>query len=537
MDTKTLKSLTKDELIKIIHDLQLKCDLQEKGVDEGEVDFKNLVEAASDIIFVLDSQGNLIYRNRAWEELFPYTREEAIGMHYSVYLPAIEIDRATTVFNQILKEGEEIQNEKMKTFDQEGNVVYLMANLSPIHSSDGTITGLFGILRNITEMHLMEKKLKENTRRLEEKVKEQLRQAEELKRVTSLNDEIINNSPIGIFTIDPTGIIMTENPALKKIIGYPGNESRTGLNVTELPGFIGTDLGKYLDEVTVKRKPVVLKNLQYQPIEQERTLTLNIRANPILDYDKQVKSILIIVEDATEQAQIQKRMQRAEKLSAMGLLAAGVSYELKVPINLLTIDLNFIENNIDESSPMRDYLQSMKDELGRINQITEQLLNLGKPSEDEKEECEVHKLITSHPIQIMLNRLQKDGFNVETSYPEESPCVRVRRSQLIQSLLHIIANAEEAMPEGGDLKVSVDSYKKNDETFAVIIIEDSGIGIPKENMQKIFQPFFTTKGQKSTGLGLMVTYSIIENAGGAIGVKSTPGVGTSFKIVLPAVAE
>ncbi len=537
MDTKTLKSLTKDELIKIIHDLQLKCDLQEKGVDEEEVDFKNLVEAASDIIFVLDSQGNLIYRNRAWEELFPYTREEAIGMHYSVYLPAIEIDRATTVFNQILKEGEEIQNEKMKTFDQEGNVVYLMANLSPIHSSDGTITGLFGILRNITEMHLMEKKLKENTRRLEEKVKEQLRQAEELKRVTSLNDEIINNSPIGIFTIDPTGIIMTENPALKKIIGYPGNESRTGLNVTELPGFIGTDLGKYLDEVTIKRKPVVLKNLQYQPIEQERTLTLNIRANPILDYDKQVKSILIIVEDATEQAQIQKRMQRAEKLSAMGLLAAGVSYELKVPINLLTIDLNFIENNIDESSPMRDYLQSMKDELGRINQITEQLLNLGKPSEDEKEECEVHKLITSHPIQIMLNRLQKDGFNVETSYPEESPRIRVRRSQLIQSLLHIIANAEEAMPEGGDLKITIDSYKKNDETFAVIIIEDSGIGIPGENMQKIFQPFFTTKGQKSTGLGLMVTYSIIENAGGAIGVKSTPGVGTSFKIVLPAVAE
>ncbi|HRV15587.1 MAG TPA: PAS domain S-box protein, partial [Spirochaetota bacterium] len=214
MDTKTLQQLSQDELIKLIQQLQLKIDLLQKGVEEEPVDYKKLIEAADDIIFVLDSEGNVVYRNRAMEDLFPVNSKDAVGMHFSLYLPAIELDRATMVFNQILYEGKSIHNEKMKTFDKDGNPVYLMANLAPIKDDDGKITGLFGILRNITEMHLMEKKLKESSRRLEEKIKEQLRQAEELKRLSTLNDEIINNSPIGIFTIDPTGIILSENPAL-----------------------------------------------------------------------------------------------------------------------------------------------------------------------------------------------------------------------------------------------------------------------------------------------------------------------------------
>lgn len=534
MDTKTLQQLSQDELIKLVQQLQLKIDLLQKGVQEEPVDFKKLVEAADDIIFVLDSEGNMIYRNRAMEDMFPVSRKDAIGMHFSLYLPAIELDRATTVFNQILFEGKSIHNEKMKTFDKDGNPVYLMANLAPIRDDEGNITGLFGILRNITEMHLMEKKLKESSRRLEEKIKEQLRQAEELKRLSTLNDEIINNSPIGIFTIDPTGIILTENPALRRIIGYGPDETRVGMNLTEMPGF-SIDLKKYLEEIATQKKPVYVKNLTYQPSSQDRELTLNVRANPILDFDKKVKSILIMIEDATEQAQIQKRMQRAEKLSAMGLLAAGVAYELKVPINLLTIDLNFIENNIPETSPVHDYVKSMKDELSRISQITEQLLNLGKPGDDDVETFEVHKLITSHPIQITLNRLQKSGFIINTAYPKESPKIKGRKNQLIQALLHVISNAEEAMPNKGEIRINVGSVLKNGEKFASITIEDTGIGIPPENLSKIFQPFFTTKGPKSTGLGLMVTYTIINNHGGAIGVKSAPGEGTSFKILLPAI--
>lgn len=537
MDTKTLKSLSQQELIQIIEELQLKAAFQAKGISDLQVDYKYLVENTSDVIFVLDSEGSLVYQNPASQTLFAYKRGEAIGMHYSTYLPAIEIERASLLFSSILREGKDIRNERMKIFDDDGKAIYFIANFTPIKSGDGGIQGLVGVLRNISEMHLMEKKLKENTRRLEEKVKEQIEQAEELKRIKTLNEEIISNAPIGIFMLDPSGIMLSANPALRVLMGHRPDQTRIGVNLSEYSGFVDAGLQRLLDTALLAKQPVLLTNVQYVPLSRDRTLTINVRMNPILDNEKKVKSVLVMVEDVTEQAKISSKMQRTEKLSAMGLLAAGVAYELKMPINLLTIDLNFLENNISDESPMTDYLKSMKDELGRIKQITEQLLNLGRPDEENKEVFEIHKIITSHPIQIILNRLEKNGYRVFTQYPDTSPNVRAVRSQLIQILLHLIANAEEAMPDKGELRIIVDTIKNGGTTFASITVEDTGMGIPPENLKKVFQPFFSTKGPKSTGLGLMVTYSIIENLGGTIGIKSEVGEGTSIKIILPAAEE
>lgn len=538
MDTKTLLCLAKEELVKLIEDLQLQIALQRKGIPDVRIDYQYLVETASDVIFVLDDHGNIVYQNAAWEDLFPFNRGEAIGMHFSVSVPAIEIERATALFDSVIHGEKEIRNEKFKTYDKNGNLVYLLANLTPLRTAEGKISGLLGILRNITEMHYMERKLKVNSRRLEEKIKEQIDQAEELKRLKALNDEIINNAPLGIFTIDPTGIILTENPAIKEIIGYPADQTIIGTNINDLKGFSRGEFQKVLDEVMLQRKAHKIKNAKYNPTDGlENEQTLNLRIIPILDSEKKVKSIMLMAEDVTEQARIGMRMQRAEQLSAMGLLAAGVAYELKVPINLLTIDLNFIENNIPEDSPMKDYVKSMKDELTRMKQISDQLLNLSKPEEIDKEVFEIHKLITSHPIQIMLNRLKKNGYIVNTVLPDESMKIRGIRNQLTQALLHLIANAEEAMPDRGELRIEIGAMENSSAKFGTITVTDTGIGITRDNIKKIIQPFFTTKGEKSTGLGMMVTYSIIENHGGTMGIRSKPGEGTSIVIALPGVDE
>jgi len=538
LDTRTLRSLSKDELIKLISDLQLRIALEDRGIPNLEVDYKYLLESASDVIFVLDNNGNLVYQNAAWQNLLPFKREDALGMHYSLSIPAIELDRASTIFEAVIKGEKEIRNERFKTLDKFGNEIYLSANLSPIRSGSGTPLGLIGILRNVTDMHLMEKKLRENSRRLEEKIKEQISQAEELRQLTALNEDIIANAPIGIFTMDPTGIILSENPAFKAIVGADSATTGIGADVTRLPGFRGEEFGRILDDVMLKGRPHKLKNISYTPTgAPDDGKTLNLTLTPILDGEKKVKSILVMVEDVSEAARIGKRIHRAEQLSSMGLLAAGVAYELKMPLNLMTMDLGFIENNISEDSPMRDYLKSMKDELARVKQIIQQLLNLSRPPEEEKEVFEIHKLVTSHPIQIVLNRMQKNGYSVITGYPEISVSVKGIKNQLTQVLLHIIANAEDAMPDGGELKITVDSTEHHGQTYATITLEDTGMGISPENINKVCRPFFTTKGDKSTGLGMMVSSSIIENHGGSIGIKSTPGEGTSIRIILPAAGE
>lgn len=537
MDTKPIESMSKEELLKFIEECR-PDGLILTGTDTGfRVNYRSLVEAASDIIFVLDTKGNVIYRNSAWGQIFYYKEEEELGKHFASYIPQLEVKRANTVFNMVVNEGTEITNEIMKTIDRNGKTAYFMINFSPIRDSAGKINGVFGIMRNITDRHLMEKKLRENTRRLEEKVKEQLSQAEELKQIQAINEDIINNVPIGIFSMDPTGIMLSENPALKRFMGHPQNETRIGVNLMQYEGFKDSGLDRAFEEVVEKKKPVTMRNVKYVPISKDRLLTINVRLDPILDTQNKLRHVLVIVEDATEQAMIASNMQKAERLSAMGLLAAGVAYELKVPINLMTVNANFIEKNIDPNSPMLDYVRSLKDELVRIRNITDQLLNLAKPAEQDKETFEADRLITSHPIQITLNRMRENGFNVITQLAENPPRIRATMSQLVQVLLHIVSNAEDAMPDRGTLRIAVDRVEEDGVLYASITISDTGIGIPEENLARVFQPFFSTKGQKSTGLGLMVTYSIIENHGGVIGVKSAVGEGTTFRILLPATPD
>lgn len=536
MDTKELKSLTKEELISKLKEYHEKSEDQTRMLDLG-LYYKYLAESASDVIFILDTSGNFLFINEAGEKLSTYSRDEAVGMHYAKYIAEAELDRARTVFEAVLKEGKVFHNEKIKTSDRDGNTIYFLANFSPIRFEEGKIIGLIAILREITEMHVMEKKLKENTRSLKEKMKEQHHQSEEMKRLKTLNDEIIDKAPIGIFTMDPNGTMLSDNPALKEIMGHKPDETKIGVNFSEYSGFRESGLQGLLDEAVLRKQPVKQDNITYVPLSRDRKLNINVHMNPLLDDEMNVKSVLIMVEDITEQMKITSKMQRAEKLSAMGLLANGVALEIKVPLNLMTIDLNFIDKNIDENSPMVDYVKSLKGELDRIKKITDQLLNLSKPVEEAKEVFEIHKIITSHPIQATLNRLQKNGYGVITSYTEESPRIKAMHNQLVQVLLHLISNAEDAMPDKGELRISVDSETSNGITFASLTVEDTGIGIPEENLRNIFQPFFSTKGKKSSGLGLMVSYSIIENHGGTIGIKSAPGEGTSVRILIPAVEE
>ncbi len=536
INPKELESLSKEEIIEKFIAYRKKNEEQSLMMDLG-LYYKYLVESASDVIFLLDSSGNFLFVNEAGEKLSKFSRDEAVGMHYSEYIPEIELERARIVFELVLKEGRVFHNEKMKTYDRDGNLTYFIANFSPIRFEDGSVIGLIAILRDITDMHLMEKKLRENTIRLEERIREQFLQAEEMKRLKTLNDEIIESAPIGIFTLEPTGIILSDNPAFRQLMGQEAKETTIGINLSEHPGFKESGMQKLLDDAVLRKKPVQQDNIEYVPPSRDRKLNLNVRMNPLLDTNMKVKSILVMVEDITEQMKIANKMKRSEKLSAMGLLANGVAFELKVPLNLMTMDLNFIEKNIDDKSPVADYVHSLKNELERIKKIPDQLLSLSKPEEEAKEVFDLHKILTAHPIQATLNRLQKNGYKVTTSYSEKSPRVRGIRNQLIQVLLHLISNAEDAMPDKGELVLSVDSVSVNSSTFASILVEDNGIGIPKENLKSIFQPFFTTKGKKASGLGLMVTYSIIENMGGTIGIKSSPGEGTSVKILVPAVNE
>lgn len=534
MNRDDLTGLSKEKLIEIILDLENKYSLEEREILPLSIDYKFLLESASDIIFVLDQNENLIYGNSAWKTLFQHEDVE-LGENYITYLPEIERERAKFVFNSVLQDGKSLENELMKTSDKDGRVLYFTASFSPIKDPENEIKGIVGIMRNITERYLMEKKLKENSRILEEKVKELIRQSEVINELKDLNDDIINNAPIGIFMMDPSGIMLSENNALKEIMGRKIDESVVGVNLLNTKGFKDAGFVDLFERGVREKKKLKVNNAAYRPISGSREIIINVTMAPILDKSGHVEKVIIMVEDNTEQYRITQRINKFEKLSSLGLLASGVASELRNYINKMVMDLNFVGNNLDSSSPAVEYVDSLKKELDRIKNISEQLFSLSNIDDSEKDICELNRLLASHPIEVILNRLEKEGYKINIELTDEAPRVNANITQLEQVLLQFLENAEEAMPEGGTITVSTEVIGFDDQKFALLTVSDAGMGIPEEDITKIFQPFFTTKGSSATGLGLMIVTSIIENLGGTIGVKSSPGEGTSIKVAFPVV--
>ena len=533
MNAKELENFSKKDLIQMVDDLQKRCVIDSDKILKGRIDYRTLLEATSDIIFVIDREGTLIYVNSASKVFFQSWTEQNLGGHYLNIIPANEKERATLVFGEVLQKGKIFENELFRTYNDKGQKVYLTMSLSPIKAEDGEIFGMIGIMKNITGKHMAENKAKEYSRILENKVKEQLTQSQELKELRDFNEDIINHAPIGIFVMDPSGIILSENPALKQIMGHGASDTLVGFNLLNNSGFPESELGKLYENCRQEKKTGRAFGIPYKTSPGGRELIINTTIVPVFDSTGSIEKMIFMIEDHTQQAAITARIYETEKLSALGILASGVASELKNCINRMVMDLNFVDNNLGERNPAAEYIDSLHLEVGRIKNITEQLVSLSSADEEGKDICDLNKILTSHQVEVMLKRLRSEGFEVIVEPSKETPAVRANQNQLQQLLIQFIENAEEAMPEKGTIRISIETKPAAEGKYVVINISDTGIGIPEENLQKIFQPFFTTKGTQATGLGLMITSAIVQNLGGTIGLKSRPGEGTSFRVALP----
>ncbi len=530
MDLTILEKLSREELVGIIERLGGQYDFDITGKDERTLDFRTIVEAAYDVIFVVDRDKRIIFMNKAWSKTFP-SREARPGKPYRDYLYEIEQERGNLVVDSVLKHGHVFENELLKTYEN-GTPYYFVTTFSPIKSKNGEIYGLIGVMRNYTEQRVIQKKLRDNTRMLEDKVKEQIKQAEELKNLRDLNEEIINNAPIGIILADPSGIVISENPNLSQIM-FRNPDTLSGFNLTKYEGFVESGLKDSFETAVNLKKTVRVSEAKYMPVSGEKLLAINVTLDPIFNRAGDVEKVLIMIEDVTAQEEIRKKISKNEKMTSLGLLASGVASELKNHINKMFMDLNFIHTNVDEHSPASEYVDALKIELQRIKIISEQLLSLSIIDERDKELCEINKIITGHPLDVLINKIRNEGVDVDIILPEESLVVYAIPNQLTQIFIQLFENAEDAVNGFGKISIKVEPVEVISGNYVSVTVSDTGMGIPEEHLKKIFQPFYTTKGKKGTGLGLMIIMNIIDNLGGTIGLKTSPGEGTSFRIMLP----
>ncbi|MEW6614547.1 MAG: ATP-binding protein [Thermodesulfobacteriota bacterium] len=269
-----------------------------------------------------------------------------------------------------------------------------------------------------------------------------------------------------------------------------------------------------IQEVAKAAQRITEGNLEYMPPSRQRD-----------EVGLLVESFNKMVKGLRERKELENRLKEAERFSAIGQLASGIAHEVRNPLNFISLTIDHIKDKLSPNEELHHLVYNMKGEISSINRMIEDLLDYGRPLKLHLRETDL-VLLLEEVLTLTRERIDTQGIRVRKSFPLKSPCM-VDRDKVKTCFINITVNAIQAMPLGGELTIRVSQSGP----FMDIEFEDTGEGIMPEDMEKVFEPYFTTK-EVGIGLGLAITKRIIEEHNGEIRIKSQPLKGTKVKIKL-----
>ena len=293
----------------------------------------------------------------------------------------------------------------------------------------------------------------------------------------------------------------------------------------------------FYDTVVAARRDTpagtTLFRVQLSPAaDSRRELLVNLAIAPLGRADQEHAGWILVIADVTDRATLEEQLRLSEKMAAIGLLAAGVAHEVNTPLTGISSFTQMLLDRSDPGDPKKELLEKIERQTFRAAKIVNNLLNLARPSSGEARPIEVNTII-SDVLSLLEHQLKMSKVQVRRDLTDASVVVRGTEYKLQQVFLNLFLNARDAMPNGGWL--SVTTRAKGQEV--IVEVADTGVGIPSEHLARIYDPFFTTKAEgRGTGLGLSVTYGIVQEHGGMLSCESAHGEGTKFRLVLPMVS-
>jgi len=367
-----------------------------------------------------------------------------------------------------------------------------------------------------------------HAQRLESEVLERTRQIDRERRVT---ERIIDSLPVGLYVIDRDYRISVWNR--KRETGMQGvsRDEAIGRTIFEIlhrqPAAV---LRREFDEVFATGR---LQIFQMESTASGELRTFRISKIPMRLDDGPVTHVITVGEDVTEWREAQERFSQAEKLAAIGTLAAGVMHEINNPLATIAACAEGLEYSLtDPPAALREGLSLIQSEVQRCKGIVDSLLDFSRPKAGDKTLVDVNFAI-ERTLFILKHhsRFKKLQVHLELD-PSLGPVVRANEEQLVQVFMSLLINAMDAMHERGTITLRTRWGTEAQSVVAEVV--DQGEGIRRADLPKLFEPFFTTKAPgRGTGLGLSICYAIVAEHGGRIEVDSTPGEGSVFRIVLP----
>jgi two-component system sensor histidine kinase AtoS len=342
----------------------------------------------------------------------------------------------------------------------------------------------------------------------------------------------------GLLSVDMAGQISTINPAACKMLGISDDKIDNGTHVSgALQNF--SEFNVYIQGAI--NNPID-RNPQEIFLHKSDDVRIILVSSSILrDRMGRSQEIILNLHDITDLKKLEASIRQAERLAALGTLAAGLAHEIRNPLSSIKTFVQLLPKKIERPGFLEKFQRTVPRELNRINQLVEDLLDLARAPKYQFKKTSIKSLL-EQTVNVIGEELQANRIYCQLEISSDMPPVRVDASQLSKAFHNLMRNAVQAMPTGGELSIKA-FYKTNDPDDGhittdrndkiTIVFQDTGPGISAENIKDIFNPFFTTK-EKGTGLGLAITHKVITEHGGNVEIKSREGEGSHFIIHLPA---
>jgi two-component system NtrC family sensor kinase len=352
--------------------------------------------------------------------------------------------------------------------------------------------------------------------------------AAEYERLKDFNENIVESINVGVMALDMEDRIESWNAQMEVMYALPRWQTLTQPLKAIFPA-------EFVEEFDRIRQEPGIRNLYKFRLKTPagEVRTVNVAMAPLVTRAFHVIGRLIIMDDITERVDLEAQLSQADKLSSIGLLAAGVAHEVNTPLAVISSYTQMLGKQLQGDPQKAGLLEKITRQTFRASEIVNNLLNFSRTSGSEIGDVDVNKVI-AETLALLEHQFKVAKVQVENVFEPKLPPIQGNAGRLQQVFLNLFLNAKDAMPGGGTLRVAT----LNGESVSVSV-SDTGSGIAPENIQRIYDPFFTTKtspreGQaRGTGLGLSVTYGIIQEHAGKIRVESHPGQGTTFTLDFP----
>jgi len=481
--------------------------------------FHLISENAADMIALVDMEGKRLFNSLSYQKVLGYSAEEL---------------RDSSAFEQIHPEDRESVTKAAqdarrlgvgKTLEyrfrhKNGTWLVLESTSSVICNGRGQPEKLVIVNRDITER---------------KKAEEALRRSERHFR------SVVEDAPYGIYRSSINGRFLQVNPALRKMLGYDHEQDLLGKE-------LATDIFRHRDEyqrvTALLARAEEIKDVETEWKKQDDTpITVRCSGRRINDENSVPAYFEIFAEDVTEKRTLERQLRMAQKMEAVGRLSGGIAHDFN---NLLGIIIGYsrvLRKALGENHALSEHALEIEKAGQRAAALTKQLLAFSRKQVLTPTVLNLNVVISD--LERLLSRLLGEDIEVSLVLDCELGNVKADQSQIEQIVVNLAANARDAMPRGGELKIQTSnvaldqSYVRNHPgakagSYVLLAVTDTGTGMDSETLAHIFEPFFTTKEQgKGTGLGLATVYGIVKQSEGYIAVDSAPGKGAAFQIYLP----